>query len=64
MTVIYVQFTDVTEQVIQTCFTGPQDPAQWPNQGTVETSDARWKVFYNMLAAVYMADGLPAPTST
>jgi hypothetical protein len=44
---INVQFTDASAQVIQAYLASPQDPDLWPNQGTVEASDPRWKVFYD-----------------
>lgn len=49
MTTIYVQFSDDTETLIVSIFGGPQDPEYWPNQGQVEASDPRYKVFYDAL---------------
>jgi hypothetical protein len=45
MATLNVQFADSTEQVISTYFASPQDPVVWQNQGTVESTDARWKAF-------------------
>jgi hypothetical protein len=62
---INVQFTDASAQIIQAYLASPQDPDLWPNQGTVSTSDPRWKTFYD---AVYpfgppMWGGMPEPTT-
>lgn len=47
MTTLYVQFADDTGQVIASWVGSPQDPKVFPNQGTVESSDARWKTYYD-----------------
>lgn len=49
MTLLYVQFADETEEVIISYFGGPQPVEDWPNQGTVDTSDPRWKTYYSTL---------------
>lgn len=48
-TLLYVQFTDGGEDVIQSIFSCPQDPNVWPNQGTVYSDDARYEAFYDAL---------------
>jgi hypothetical protein len=42
-----VQFSDSTEKIIIGYFSSPQDSAVWPNMGTVEVTDARWKAYYD-----------------
>lgn len=39
---IFVQFDDEKEERILSIFDCPQDPAVWPNQGTVEADDPRY----------------------
>jgi hypothetical protein len=60
MTTLCVQYSDTTEAVIVSYFGSPQDPSVYPGYGTVETSDARWKTFYD--SEPFMQSGLPAPT--
>lgn len=57
-----VQFSDSTDTKIIAYFGAPQDPAFWPNQGAVETSDARWATYYN--GNVSLQPYLPAPTGS
>lgn len=47
MSNIYVQFADSSESAIVSVFCNEQDPAVWPNQGVIPSSDARWATFYN-----------------
>jgi hypothetical protein len=47
MTTISVQFADDAEEVIVTYFGGPQDLASFSNYGTVESTDPRWKAYYD-----------------
>jgi hypothetical protein len=47
MTTIFVCFADSTEAVITGYAVCPQPEDSWPNQGAVETSDARWKTYYD-----------------
>lgn len=56
-----VQFSDSTDTAIQTYFTANPDPSMYPNLGTVNSNDARWKSFYDLFAAAGMASGLPVP---
>ena len=42
---MYVQFSDNTETTIVSVFANPQDPETFPNQGTVEETDARYVAF-------------------
>lgn len=60
MTTLYVQFSDETETVIQSVFANPQDPEIYPNQGEVDTSDERYRAFYNSLPLI-IRNGLPEP---
>lgn len=55
-----VQFSDATESTIVSYFAGPQDPQVFPNQGQVDTSDSRWKTFFDSLPA-YVQQYLPTP---
>lgn len=60
MTLLYVQFADESEEVIISYFGSPNDPDVWPNQGTVDTSDPRWAVYWNGLP-ILLQRMLPAP---
>lgn len=60
MATLNVQFTDASEETITSYFGAPQDPTQYPNQGTVSADDARWKAFYDSLPDM-ARDALPAP---
>ncbi|MDR5813305.1 hypothetical protein QCE62_06830 [Caballeronia sp. LZ033] len=60
MTIIYVQFSDETDTEIISQFSCPQDPADWPNQGTVDSSDPRWKTYYDEQPA-FIQGFLPTP---
>ncbi len=42
---IYVNFTNSAQTAIDSVFSGPQDETAWPNQGTVEDTDARYLAF-------------------
>ncbi len=59
MTTLNVQFADSTSAVITAYLDSPQDPATWPNQGQIETTDPRWKTFYD--AGLCINAGMPAP---
>lgn len=59
---IFVQFSDANETSIISVFASPQDEVAYPNQGTVETTDASWHSFYAELQAE-MASCWPAPTT-
>jgi hypothetical protein len=59
--VIYVQFSDATEAAIAAYWTTPQDPSVYPNQGEVDSSDARWRTFYETCSP-YNQAMLPTPT--
>ncbi len=41
----YVNFTDSAQTAIDSVFSAPQDGTVWPNQGTVEDTDARYLAF-------------------
>lgn len=60
MSTINVQFADDSEQLVIAYFSSPQDPEIWPNQGQIDTSDARWESYYDSLPEGMRA-GLPAP---
>lgn len=62
MTTINVQFSDATETTIVSYFAGPQDPAVFPNQGTVSQDDARYKTFFDGVYPEFQ-NGLPAPSA-
>lgn len=59
--IVNIQFSDSTEQVIVSYFAGPQDPDVFQNLGTVDTSDARWKTYYDSQPAP-LQSCFPAPT--
>lgn len=56
-----VQFSDDTQAEIQMYFGAAQDPNIYPNLGTVDLTDARWKTFYDKIGGSF--SGLPAPES-
>ncbi|MCM2544249.1 hypothetical protein ACVCH0_20580 [Burkholderia glumae] len=62
MTKIYVQFSDDKEATIVAAFSSPQDEAHFPNQGGVDSSDARWVAFYKSIPE-QSRRGWPAPSS-
>lgn len=53
--IVNVRFSDETDEVIVSYFAGPQDPSVFPNLGTVDTSDARWKSYYEAQPAALQA---------
>ena len=57
---MFVQFADSTDTVIVAYFAGPQNPATFPNQGTVAATDARWTTYYATLPTSFQAC-VPAP---
>ncbi|WP_343726699.1 hypothetical protein [Burkholderia seminalis] len=62
MASIYVQYSDSTEKTIIGYFGAPQDEATFPNQGTVDASDARWATFFATIPSVDQPN-FPAPES-
>lgn len=60
MTTLNVQFFDGSDTTIVSYFGGPQDPSIYENQGLVETSDPRWKTYYDAQGA-FGQQYLPAP---
>lgn len=62
MTTVYVQFADSTDAMIVAAFAVAQNPAYYPNSGEVDTSDARWKTYYDSLPE-FAQVGWPAPTA-
>lgn len=62
MSTLYVQYADATEAVVISCFSCPQDPAAYPNQGTLSTADPKWATYYNNIPEL-MRSSTPAPTS-
>jgi hypothetical protein len=61
MTTIYVQFSDSTETMVIGYAVNPQSVATWPNQGDIDTSDARWHAYFSSKATPDAQMGLPAP---
>jgi hypothetical protein len=60
MSTINVEYSDGTETTVTGFFGSTQDPEVFPNQGTLETSDARWKTYYEAQPAA-MQSMLPPP---
>ncbi|WP_186260355.1 hypothetical protein [Burkholderia gladioli] len=56
-----VQFKDSTEGAICAFFAAAQNPSDFPNSGTVDASDARWKTFYESVPGSRI--GMPTPTT-
>lgn len=44
---IYVQFNDAGQTEIISAFGSLQDVEVWPNQGEVDSTDARWQTYAN-----------------
>lgn len=61
MTAINVQFSDAAGSAVITYFGSPQDPGAYPNQGTLDASDPRWKAWYDSVPSCQPF--LPAPVS-
>lgn len=61
MATINVQFSDASQEAIISYFGSPQDPEVVSNFGTVETSDPRWKAYYDTQAD-WVKPYLPTPT--
>jgi hypothetical protein len=60
MATINVQFQDSTNKVITSYFPNEQDPSVFQNQGEVDTSDMRWKTYYDGIPPSDRVD-LPSP---
>jgi hypothetical protein len=60
MNTLNVQFSDATETTIVSYFGSPQDPVAWPNQGAVDASDERWKIYFDSQPPITQRL-LPAP---
>lgn len=60
MTIINIQFADASKATIVAFFGSPQDPQVFPNQGTVEAADARWKTYYDT-QSLFAQMGMPKP---
>lgn len=52
MATIYVQFADSTGTEISSIFPCPQNSDLYPNQGEMDTSDARYATFFDSLPAM------------
>jgi hypothetical protein len=61
MTNLNVQFADSSDAVIVSYFGAPQNAAIYGNMGTVDTSDAKWKDYFES-QPVWVKPFLPAPT--
>ncbi|KVE27710.1 hypothetical protein WI93_11765 [Burkholderia vietnamiensis] len=62
MSKINVQYADETASTVIGYAAGQQDPATWQYQGEVDTSDARWRTYFESKDEESKV-GLPAPTS-
>lgn len=47
MTTVYVEFSDSDQKTMVSVFGCPQDAAAYPNQGEIDSSDARYQAFIN-----------------
>lgn len=56
-----VQFDSAAQTQIIAFFGSPQSPDSHENLGEVETSDARWKTYFDSLSD-FAKQGLPPPT--
>lgn len=57
---INVQFFDSSNATVVSYFSGPQDEVEFPNQGQIDSGDARWKTYYNSLPSLSQRS-LPTP---
>lgn len=60
MTTLNVQFADNAEAIIISYFGAPQNSSVYENVGTVDTSDAKWKTYFES-QPVWAQPYLPAP---
>lgn len=60
MDLIYVQFSDASQETIAAGFSAKQDAAVYPNQGTVAPNDPRWKAFFESCPD-YVKPFIPPP---
>lgn len=51
MSTVFVQFSDSTQKTIIAAFSCAQDPDVYTNQGTVDSSDARYIAFVQAAGA-------------
>jgi hypothetical protein len=61
MTTLNVQFSDASETAIISYFGSPQDAEVWRDVGEVESSDPRWKAYYDA-QLISIQEVLPLPT--
>jgi hypothetical protein len=61
--IINVSFSDATKQTVNMYFGCPQDETVYPYQGQIETSDPRWKAFYDSIIES-LRSGLPEPDAS
>lgn len=59
---VNIQFSDSTNTVIISYFNSPQDPSVFPNQGQIDTSDARYVTWYDE-QSFFAQMALPAPSA-
>lgn len=62
MSPVYIQFSDSTDATIVSYFGSPQDPEIYPNYAQIDTSDVRWKAYYDAQTAALQAY-LPSPNT-
>lgn len=60
MTEICIQFSDSTETAIVSYFGSPQDPEVFQNYAQIDTSDTRWKAYFDEQTPEIQAN-LPQP---
>lgn len=58
---IYVQFESSAMLTVISFFFSEQDETFYPNQAQIDTSDDRWRDYYESLP-IGVKDGMPAPT--
>lgn len=66
MVKVHVQFADADESQVVAYFAGPQDQDDFPHQGVIEVTDARWRAFYEAAVpdGVHGVSSLPFPTGS
>jgi len=52
--IIYVAFSDSTEETVSTVFTCEQDPEVWENLGEVEEDDIRYITFMDSMKSLFI----------
>ncbi|WP_430229755.1 DUF4376 domain-containing protein [Paraburkholderia tropica] len=64
MSTAYVEFADATDAVVISVFGCQQDPTVYPNQATIDSSDARYQAYINPASTITGAQSAQIVTLT